>query len=159
MKSLVGTLSAELQKILSCCILTEQYPATTIAFQFTILELDSDILQSMINCASLALYKSDISSRCLPVAITMYLLPGDKRKGGSNPSEWLLLDPTLSQIKNSQAYSHKQMMVWNVDTNELISQSLTPLGRPSPLELKELEIITGVSQSIAKNLHSFMIEL
>lgn len=44
MKSLVGNLSAELQKILSSCILTEQYPATTIAFQFTILELDSDIL-------------------------------------------------------------------------------------------------------------------
>jgi hypothetical protein len=50
-------------------------------------------------------------------------------------------------------------MVWNVDTNELISESLSPLGRPSPLELKELEIVTGVSQSIAKNLHSFMIEL
>jgi hypothetical protein len=76
----------------------------------------------MINCASLALYKSDISSRCLPVAITMYLLPGDKRKGGSgNPSEWLLLDPTLYHIKNPYAYSHRLMMVWNVDTNELIS--------------------------------------
>jgi hypothetical protein len=112
----------------------------------------------MINCASLALYKSDISSRCLPVAITMYILPGEKRKGG-NPSEWLLLDPTLSHIKNSQSYSHRQIMVWNVDTNELISESLTPLGRSCPLELKELEVVTGVSQSIAKNLHSFMIEL
>lgn len=74
----------------------------------------------MINSASLALYKSDISSRCLPIAITMYLLPGEKRKGG-NPSEWLLLDPTLANIKNPQAYSHKLLMVWNVDTNELIS--------------------------------------
>ena len=48
---LISNLQTEMQKIISSCILTENYPATTIAFQFTILELDSDIIQSMINCA------------------------------------------------------------------------------------------------------------
>jgi ribonuclease PH len=75
-RSLINNLQTEMQKILSSCILTENYPATTIAFQFTILEMDSELLQSMINCASLALYKSDISSRCLPIAITMLLVVG-----------------------------------------------------------------------------------
>jgi ribonuclease PH len=41
---LISNLSTEMQKILSSCILTENYPATTIAFQFTVLEMDSDLV-------------------------------------------------------------------------------------------------------------------
>ena len=44
MRVLISNLQAEMQKILSSCILTENYPATTIAFQFTILEMDSDLI-------------------------------------------------------------------------------------------------------------------
>ena len=43
-KLLISNLQTEMQKILSSCILTENYPATTIAFQFTILEMDSDLI-------------------------------------------------------------------------------------------------------------------
>jgi hypothetical protein len=88
----------------------------------------------------------------------MYLSPGDKRSSKS-PSEWITLDPKISHIKNYSVYSHRVSMTWNVDTSELLSQTLKPLGKPSPLDFKELEIITGVSLSIAKNLHAFMIEL
>lgn len=98
-KLIQSTLQTELQKILSSCILTEQYPATTIAFQFTVVEMDSDLLQSLINSASLALYKSSISCRCLPIAVTMFLSSGDKRSA-SKPADWITLDPNMSHIKN-----------------------------------------------------------
>jgi hypothetical protein len=50
-------------------------------------------------------------------------------------------------------------MTWNVNTEELISQNLKALGKPTPLDFKELDIITGTSLSIAKNLHGFIVEL
>ena len=148
-----------MQKIISSCILTENYPATTIAFQFTILELDSDIIQSMINCASLTLYKSDIASRCLPISITMFLQSGKEKRSSKSPADWIILDPTLAHIKNQQAYSHRITMTWNVDTQELISQSLVPLGKPMPLDFSDLELLTGLSLTCARNLHSFIIDL
>jgi len=50
-------------------------------------------------------------------------------------------------------------MTWNVDTQELISQSLIPLGKPAPMDFSDLELITGLSLACARNLHSFIIDL
>jgi hypothetical protein len=101
--------------------LTEKYPATTIAFQFTILELDSELIQSLINCAALTLYKSDIASRCLPVAVTMFLGSTKEKRSSHTPTDWIILDPNMTHIKNQQSYSHRSTMTWNVDTQELVS--------------------------------------
>ena len=54
----------------------------------------------MINCAALTLYKSDIASRCLPVAITMFLHANKDKRSAKSPAEWITLDPTLAHIKN-----------------------------------------------------------
>lgn len=158
MRGLTATLQSELSKVFSSCILTEMYPATTIAFQLTVIELDSDLLQSMINCASLTLYKSTIQCRCLPIAITMFLKPADKRHQ-LPPKEWIQIDPNYAQIKHAQQYTHRSTMVWNVDVQELVSFSLQPLCKSQPLDLKEIDEITGVSLSIAQKLHEFILEL
>lgn len=44
MKFIIGNLQFEMQKILSSCILVEKYPATTLVFNFDIVELDADLL-------------------------------------------------------------------------------------------------------------------
>lgn len=113
-RSLTQSLQSELSKVFSSCILTEMYPATTIAFQFTVIELDSDLLQSMINCASLTLYKSTIQCRCLPIAITMFLKPAEKRHQKA-PKEWIQIDPNYAHFKHATQYTHRTSMVWNVD--------------------------------------------
>ena len=158
-KLITSNLQQEMQKILSSCILTTEFPSTTIAFQFTVIELDSDLIQTMINCASLALFKSTLACRCLPVGITMFLKPtnsGDLKRP-QNPNEWIQLDPNLAHIKNQSHYSHRGTMVWNVSTQELISQSLTPLKGNSSLGFKDLEVLAGVSYTIAKEVHKFII--
>ena len=98
-KYLVSVLQQEIHKVLASCILTEQYPATTIAFNFHIVELDSDLLQSMINCASVALFHSNLLCRCLPVAISMFLL-NDRKAVKDSQVKWVLLDPNMTQIRS-----------------------------------------------------------
>lgn len=68
-KYLAGSLQQKLQTIYSSAILTEQYPVSTIVFNFTIIEMDADLLQQMVNCATIALYSSKFACRCLPIAI------------------------------------------------------------------------------------------
>lgn len=128
---LTSNLSAELQKIFTSCILTDQYPATTIAFQFTVLEVDSELLQTLINCGTLALFKSSLLCRCLPIAVTM-LISGEANGNRQRKlHEWITLDPNIGHLKRANYYSHKFLLVWNVDTAEVISSSLVPLsGRP-----------------------------
>ena len=63
---------------MSSAILTENYPGTTIAFNFTIIEMDSDILQAMVNCASIALLNSKFTCRCLPVAVCLLVTSDHK---------------------------------------------------------------------------------
>jgi ribonuclease PH len=99
-KNLLGGLQAEISKVFSSCILTELYPATTISFQFTIIELDSDLLQTMINCASVTLLKSTIQCRCLPVAISLLLKPLEKRHE-KPPKDWIQLDPNYNQLHHA----------------------------------------------------------
>ncbi len=43
-KFLIGNLQFELNKVLTSCILTENYPATSLTFTFSIVEMDSDLL-------------------------------------------------------------------------------------------------------------------
>jgi len=75
MKQVVGNLQFELVKVLTSIVLVENYPATTLAFNFNIIELDSDVLSSLINCASLALNSSVIQCRCIPAAVCLLVKP------------------------------------------------------------------------------------
>lgn len=98
MKFVVGNLQFEMQKILTSCILVEKYPATSLIFNFDIVELDSDLLQSMINCAAIALYKSELECRCIPVAITMLIASGDRKS--KKEINWVSIDPSITQIRD-----------------------------------------------------------
>ena len=89
----------------------------------------------------------------------MFIQSGKEKRSSKSPADWIILDPTLNHIKNKQSYSHRITMTWNVDTQELISQSLVPLGKPMPLDFSDLELLTGLSLTCARNLHSFIIEL
>ncbi|CDW85852.1 UNKNOWN [Stylonychia lemnae] len=127
MKFIIGNLKLEMQKILTSCILLEKYPATTLVFNYDIVELDSDILQSMINCAAIALFNSEIECRCLPIGLCIMVSSGVQRKNKKEISQWLYIDPNNSLIQDQQQYSHKAIFVMNVNTNEFISTSLKGL--------------------------------
>lgn len=77
----------------------ERYPATTIAFNFSVIEMDCDIIQALVNCASAALLKSSLHCRCLPIAVTMLLKNIDKRSS-KKPSDWIVTDPNYSQLRH-----------------------------------------------------------
>lgn len=49
-------------------------------------------------------------------------------------------------------------MIWNVDTEELISSTISPLTKAIPLDFSELDVITGASLTIAKGVHEFIID-
>lgn len=144
LKAITHNVQAELQKTLQSCILTESYPATTIAFNFQVIELDADLLQSLVNCASLALLKSGLRCRCLPVAVAMLLKSGDRQKN------WIVQDPNVHQIKHQQQFSHHVVMTWAVDTKELIASSLVPMAKAVPLELADLDTVMALSLSVAE---------
>lgn len=50
-------------------------------------------------------------------------------------------------------------MVWSVDSEELVSQSLSSLAKSHPLDFKELDTVTSFSLTFAKKVHSFIVEL
>lgn len=87
----------------------------------------------------------------------MLIKPVEKRVVKS-PTEWLQLDPNFAHIKSLQQYSQRVLMIWNVDTEELISSTITPLAKVIPLDLAELDTITGASLTVAKNVHDFIID-
>lgn len=70
-KTQIDQLTNILTTVLSSAIATENYAGTQIAVNFNVFELDSDIVQSLINCASVALLNSRIKCRFLPAAISM----------------------------------------------------------------------------------------
>eukprot|EP00347_Sterkiella_histriomuscorum_P022038 403331903 len=152
MKFITGALQFEMQKVLQSCILIEKYPATSLVFQFDIVELDGDLIQNMINCAAIALSQSPIECRCIPVAISL-LVNGDrssqKKNSNDNVGKWLQVDPNVSQLRNQSQYSHKATFVVNVNTEEIISSSIKPLGKSQPLDLIELETL-NVSHRLKK---------
>ena len=68
-KEQVTQLTQSMSSILASSIATENYVGTQISVTFTIVELDCDILQAMVNCASVALLNSTLQCRFLPAAI------------------------------------------------------------------------------------------
>ena len=60
-----------MSSVLTAAIATENYSGTQIAVSFSVVELDCDILQAMINCASVAMLNSTLKCRFLPVAVTI----------------------------------------------------------------------------------------
>lgn len=81
----------------------------------------------MVNCAAIALYKSELECRCVPVAISMLIQGGDRKT--KNEINWVNIDPNNAQIKNQSQYSHKATFVMNVNTEEFISSSIKSLGK------------------------------
>lgn len=43
-KFVIANLQFEMIKILSSCIITEKYPATSLVFNFNIIEMDADLI-------------------------------------------------------------------------------------------------------------------
>ena len=68
-KEQITTLTQTMASILSSSIATENYVGTQISVTFTVVELDCDILQAMVNCASVALLNSTLQCRFLPAAV------------------------------------------------------------------------------------------
>ena len=58
-----------LQAVLAQSIQTGVYQGTQIVCTFSVVELDGDLFQSLINAAAVALLDSTLKCRCLPVAI------------------------------------------------------------------------------------------
>ena len=68
-------------------------------------------------------------------------------------------DPNLNQLKHQQQYSHRATMTWSVDTKELISSSLVPLAKQTPLDFQELDTITAMSLSVATGIHAYIVDM
>mgnify|MGYP001806374463 CR=1 FL=1 len=85
--------------------------------------MDGDIIQSLINVASIALNSSQIESRCIPASICL-LVKSDRK----SPKDFVVVQPTKVQIRNQIAFSHKCNFVFNVDTEEIISLMIKPIG-------------------------------
>jgi len=47
----------------------------------------------MVNCAAIALHKSELECRCLPIGISMIITSGQSRKNKKDLSQWVVLDP------------------------------------------------------------------
>lgn len=131
LKFIIGALQFELTKILTSCVITERYPATTISFNFRIVEMDSDIIQSLVNCAAVALFNSNIECRFIPVGITLMIksTEGKQSKSKKNLGEWIQIDPNMAQLKSVNTFSHKATMVLNPNNDELVSTTLVSLGK------------------------------
>lgn len=84
-----------MQRILGSVILTENYLQTQIVFNFTIVELDSDLLQSMVNCVSVTLLHSQLKYKCLPIGVCL-LIHSDRGKNNK-----CLIDPNLESLRDT----------------------------------------------------------
>ncbi len=80
MKQLTSDLQQELVKILQSVVLVEEYPGTSLVFNFNITDMDSELMQAMVNCAGVALASSEVKCRGVPVAVSMLVM--SERKGG-----------------------------------------------------------------------------
>ena len=47
------------------------YQGTQIVCNFSVVELDGDLFQNLVNCVSVALLDSPLKCRCLPVAVSV----------------------------------------------------------------------------------------
>ena len=131
--------------ILSSCIATDQYQGTLITCTFSIVELDQDILQAMINCAAVALLSSSLKCRCLPVAICVLHVP--------TPNN-IFVDPSLSELRGGM---RKFRLVFNPDTEELIYSCMESRGSGS-LTMENVEQIVGVGLAAAKKIQTWILQ-
>ena len=117
LKELLTQLSQTVSSILTASIATEHYSGTQISVTFNIVELDCDIVQAMVNCASVAMLNSAIKCRFLPVGVCLL----------QQPESISCVDPTLRQLSNQVAFAQKVRLVFNVDTAELTYSSMEAL--------------------------------
>ena len=89
-------------------------------FNFTIIECDQDLMQALINCASIALSNSNFQLKCIPVAICILRKSDDE----------YVVDPSIEEIKTMRHHqiTHKLLTVTDVNKEELIYSSLLPLN-------------------------------
>lgn len=71
----------------------------------------------MIQTLAKALLNSPFKLRCLPVGVTILL----------NKQSGYIVDPTLEQLKDVTATTHKIRLAFNVDTEELLMSNMEQL--------------------------------
>ena len=116
MKDQLTQLTQTVSSILTAAIATEHYSGTQISVTFSVVELDCDIVQALVNCASVAMLNSSLKCRFLPVAVCML-----------QQNEGSCVDPSLRQLANQSTFSQKVRLVFNVDTDELSYSSMEAL--------------------------------
>ena len=127
---------------------------------FTIIECDQDLLQSLVNCAASALLGSSFQLKCIPTAICILA-----KDGGTA----FQVDPSLEQISSMrQQFTHKLFAVVDSQKEEFIYSSIQPLSwtttsaddraNSSALDLDALEKLMGLALSCGKKIHEFIVE-
>lgn len=141
-----------MSSILTAAIATEHYSGTQIAVTFSVVELDCDIVQALVNCASVAMLNSSIKCRFLPVAICLL------QQQDASQSSASAVDPNLRQLSNQATFGQKVRLVFNVDTEELTYSSMEALKHDQMLDLAEIERIMGTGLSAARKLHKLVLQ-
>ena len=119
---------------------------------FSVVELDQDILQAMVNCASVALLSSSLKCRCLPIAICLLHAP--------TPNN-VLVDPSISELRSTGKFVHKMHLVFNPDTEELLYSNLEETNGQAwakPLTLENTEQLVGVGLAAAKIIQQWVLQ-
>jgi hypothetical protein len=91
----------------------------------------------MINCASIALFNSQINCRCIPIAVC--ILIKSSNRNSSSVKNFIQVDPDIAQIRDYKTFSHKILTVANVESDEFIYSNMISLGERSPVDLRDLE--------------------
>ena len=154
LKEQLTQLTQTVSSVLTAAIATEHYSGTQISVSFSVVELDCDILQALVNCASVAMLNSTIKCRFLPVAIC--LLQQDQ--GDATGQSVSLVDPMLRQLSNQVTFAQKVRLVFNVDTEELTYSSMEALKHGSMLDLASMERTIGTGLSSAQKLHKLILQ-
>lgn len=144
-----------MSNILTSAIATELYSGTLISVTFSVVELDCDIVQALVNCASVAMLNSTIKCRFLPVSVCLLqqsMSDQDKLQSVS------IVDPSVSQLANQVTFSQKLRLVFNVDTEELSYSSMESLKHGSVLDLESMERTVGTGLSAARKLHKLILQ-
>ena len=148
MKEQLTQLTQTLSSILTAAIATEHYSGTQIAVSFSVVELDCDILQAAVNCASVAMLNSGLKMRFLPTAVCIM----------QQDSSVSCVDPTLRQLSNQGTFTQKVRLVFNVDTEELTYSSMEALRHDQMLDLAQMERLMGTGLSAARKLHALILQ-
>ena len=94
LKEINTQLTQTMSYILSQAIATEEYSGTQISCTFNIVELDCDIIQALVNCASVALLNSTVKCKFLPAATCILLQNFDESNASDDSNLSWVLDPS-----------------------------------------------------------------